>query len=67
MATITKDIGINELAEKYPKTIPILLDFGMHCIGCMAAQFETLEQGCMAHGINADKLVKDINEAIKDN
>ena len=66
MATINKNIGITELAEKYPDSLPILLDSGMHCIGCMAAQFETLEQGCMAHGIDVDELVKKINEAIKD-
>jgi hybrid cluster-associated redox disulfide protein len=38
---------------------------GMHCLGCAAAHFETLEQGCGAHGIDVDELVKDLNAAVK--
>lgn len=66
MATITKDIGITELVQKHPESIPIMVEAGLHCIGCMAAQFETLEQGCAAHGIDTDELIKKINEAIKE-
>jgi hybrid cluster-associated redox disulfide protein len=38
---------------------------GLHCIGCAAAHFEDLEQGCVAHGIDADKIVKELNAAVK--
>jgi hypothetical protein len=31
----------------------------------MAARFENIEQGALAHGLDVDALVKDINEAIK--
>ena len=66
MATITKDIKIQELVEKYPEAVPVMLEAGLHCIGCMAAQFETFGQGCEAHGIDADKLVEKINVLIGD-
>ena len=66
MATITKEISITELAEKYPDSVPVLMGMGMHCIGCFAAQYETLEQGCIAHGLDTDKIVKRVNEVIKD-
>ena len=33
-----------------------------HCIGCMMAHGETLEQACEVHGISADKLVELINQ-----
>jgi hybrid cluster-associated redox disulfide protein len=42
-------------------TIPILLEIGMHCIGCPSAQGESLEEAAMVHGISADELVNQIN------
>ncbi len=61
---ITKEIGIVELVEKYPAAAMILMQAGMGCLGCAAAHFETLEQGCAAHGIDADALVKTLNEEL---
>ena len=61
---ITKDMGILEIAEKYPEVLPVFQQFGMGCIGCMAAHYETLEQGATAHGIDADEMVKALNAAI---
>ena len=62
---ITKEINIMELVQGHPAAVPVLADAGFHCIGCALAQYETLEQGCQAHGIDTDELVKKINEAIK--
>ena len=42
--------------------VPILLNEGMHCIGCPASQGESLEQACMVHGIDADALTVKLNE-----
>jgi hypothetical protein len=33
-------------------------------VGCAAAHFENLEQGCVAHGIDVEKIVKDLNTAV---
>jgi hybrid cluster-associated redox disulfide protein len=66
MATVTKDVSIQELVTKHPEAIPVMIEAGLHCIGCAAAQFETLEQGCEAHGIDVGEVVKKINDAIKD-
>ena len=41
------------------------MESGMHCIGCPAAMFETLEQGAMAHGIDIKGLVEKINEKLE--
>lgn len=62
---ITKDMSIIEIAHKYPMALSVFEKYGMHCIGCVAAQFETLEQGCEAHGIDADKLVADMNKLVE--
>lgn len=60
--TITKDIIIGELILIDRGIIPILMNAGMHCIGCPSSQGETLEEACMVHGMDADVLIKDIND-----
>lgn len=62
---ITKDWSITDIVEKYPETVEVLLNYGMHCFGCMAASFENIEQGALAHGIDVDQLMEDINKAVK--
>ena len=54
MAQITKDTGIIEIFQQY----------GLGCIGCMAAHFETIGQGAGAHGIDVDALIADLNDCI---
>ena len=61
---ITKDMKIAEIVEKHPKTLQVFMQHGLHCVGCAAGRFESLEQGAGAHGIDIDKLVKDLNKAI---
>ena len=63
---ITKDIMIGDLVENYPQLGQILMqDYGFHCIGCMAAGMETLEQGALVHGMDQkeiSKMVEDLNK-----
>ena len=59
---IEKTITIGELLEKYPDKVDILLESGMHCIGCPASQMETLEEACEVHGIDVDEVVEKLNE-----
>ena len=40
----------------------ILMDAGMHCLGCAMASGENLEQACSVHGIDVDGLVNKIND-----
>lgn len=53
-----------ELVKNHPELIEVLLDKGMHCIGCPMSQMETLEQGAVAHGLDADKLVEELNKKL---
>ena len=48
---ITKAMSIKEVVEKYPATIPVFFKHGLGCVGCAAAQFESIEQGAAVHGI----------------
>jgi len=61
---ITKEMGIMQIVEEYPEAVPVLMQFGMGCIGCAAAHFENIEQGALAHGIDVDALIAAMNEAV---
>ena len=60
---ITKDMDFAEVLQRFPQTMPVFAKYGMHCIGCAMSEFETIEQGAMAHGINVKKFVEDLNAA----
>ena len=55
---IEKTTTIGEILEKAPEKADLLLEAGMHCLGCPASQMETLEEACEVHGIDADELVE---------
>ena len=62
MSNITKEMTIGEILNTNPDVAPVLLEAGMHCLGCPSARGETLEQACAVHGVDAEALVKKINE-----
>lgn len=61
---ITKDMNISDIVSKYPDAVEVLFQHGLHCIGCMAAQFENLEEASRAHGIDLKKLLADLNKKV---
>lgn len=58
--TITKDMTIGEILCTNINVAPILLEAGMHCLGCPSAQGETLEEAAMVHGLDIDVLMDKI-------
>lgn len=64
MEKITKDMIIHDIIAIDSNLIPVLLDVGMHCIGCPSAQGETLEEACMVHGLDADEVVDTLNQKL---
>ena len=57
---INKDSNIGELAMQYPHIAETLAeDYGLHCIGCFASSFDTLENGAQIHGMN-DQEIEDM-------
>ena len=59
---IEKDTPRGKLLQEAPEKAEVLLEAGMHCLGCMASQFETLEEACMVHGIDVDELLEILNK-----
>ena len=65
MKQVTKDMNIREMVLMDEGIAEILMNAGMHCLGCMMSHFENLEQACAVHGIDADALVNQINEYLE--
>ena len=59
---IKKDMTIGELLRVAPEKAEILLNAGMHCLGCPASQAETIEEACEVHGIDVEELMKQLKE-----
>ncbi len=62
MAQITKDMTIGEILRTNPDVAPILMNAGMHCLGCPSAQGESLEEAAMVHGLDIDSLMEEIGK-----
>lgn len=66
-ARISKEITIGELLRMNPEVAPILMEIGMHCLGCPSAQMESLEEAAMVHGIDPVLLEEKINAFLEAN
>ncbi len=62
---ITKDMNIREVLHNYPQLVEVFLDHEIGCIGCHAADFETIEEGISMHGIDVDKFVQLLNDHLE--
>ena len=61
MVQVSKETMIGDLLRIDQNVAPILLNIGMHCLGCPSSQMETIEEAAMVHGIDADLLVEKMN------
>jgi len=64
MAEITKDMTIAQVLEVDEGTAPIFMEYGMHCLGCPVSRGETVEEAAAVHGIDADALIKSLNQQV---
>ena len=62
---VSKDMIVGEVLDKYPAAAEIFMGIGMHCLHCPSARGESIEDACKVHGVDADELVKKIEEVIK--
>ncbi len=61
---ITKEMTIEEVVMRYPQTIPVFTRYGIGCMGCSASQYDDVATGARVHGLDADQLVRELNESI---
>lgn len=65
MKKIVKEMLISEImdqVENKDAVVDKLLESGMHCLGCMMAHGETLEEAAMVHGVDVDVLIDELNK-----
>ncbi len=63
--TITKDMNLAEVIFKFPQTAEVFTDYGLHCVGCFASTFDTIEMGARIHQLSEeeiDEMVIRVNE-----
>lgn len=61
MVTVDKSMNIRQVLELDPGTARIMMQFGLHCLGCPHATAESLEQAGQVHGINVDEMIHQLN------
>lgn len=61
---ITKDMTIGSVVRSFPKSVDVLMGFGLHCVGCPSSQAETLEEAAMVHGFDIEELITELNERV---
>ncbi len=61
MKEITKDMLVSEILDINRELAEVLMEAGMHCVGCAAASGESLQEACDVHGIDVDDLVEKLN------
>ena len=67
MATVNKDMSISEVLQIDKGTATVLLNYGMHCLGCPHATAESLADACAAHGSDPEVLVEKLNDYLSQN
>lgn len=61
---ITKDMNIRKVIEKHPEVLPVFQKYNMGCVGCVAASFEKIGDIATVHGVDVEKFVDDLNNAV---
>jgi hybrid cluster-associated redox disulfide protein len=62
---ITRDMTIEDVIRQHPETIPVFRKFGLECMECQIASFEAVEHGAGVHHVDIEKLLEELNEAVK--
>lgn len=65
MPKVTSDMIISEVLDMDKGTVPIFLNNGLYCLGCPSASGESIEDACEIHGLDCDKLVRELNEYLE--
>lgn len=59
---ITKQTTMGQMLEYDRGIAYILMQEGMHCVGCPSSIGESLEEACAVHGLDADRVLADIKD-----
>ena len=57
---ITKKTTMGEMLQYDMGIAYVLMQSGMHSVGCPSSIGESLDEACMVHGLNADEVMASI-------
>lgn len=63
---ITKETTMGEMLEYDRGIAYILMQSGMHCVGCPSSIHESLEEACAVHGLDADAVLQSIKNYLSE-
>ncbi|MBR3587509.1 MAG: DUF1858 domain-containing protein [Oscillospiraceae bacterium] len=64
---LTKQTTMGEMLEYDMGIAYILMQCGMHCVGCPSSIGESLEEACAVHGLDADEVMDVIRDYLENN
>lgn len=59
---ITKQSVMGDMLKYDIDIAYVLMEAGMHCVGCPASIGESLEEACEVHGLDADEVLQKIKD-----
>ena len=62
---ITKKMTFDYILQRHPELAEVFMEEGMHCIGCPMSASESIEDGCKAHGLEPEKIIKKLEKKLK--
>ncbi len=65
---VTKDMLLGSVVAEYPESAEVMLEYGLHCVGCFANMYDTVEIGAKVHGMTdeeIEKMLTDVNNRIE--
>ncbi|MBP3808802.1 MAG: DUF1858 domain-containing protein [Eubacterium sp.] len=62
---VNENTKLSDLLEYRGGIAYVLSEYGMHCLGCHASEYETLGEACAAHAIDVDDVINVINNYIR--
>ncbi len=59
---ITKQTTMGDMLAYDQGIAYVLMQSGMHCVGCPSSIGESLEQACIVHGLDSNQVLQSITE-----
>jgi hybrid cluster-associated redox disulfide protein len=65
IALPSTEMTVDSVMHRWPSTIRVFLDFGMHCVGCPIATFHSVDEACTEHGIDLENFLERLRAAVQ--
>ena len=62
---IRKEMKIEDVLRKFPRTVAVFQRFGIDCAECQLSQYEDLEHRAKVHKIDLETLLKGLNDSLR--